>query len=250
MSKPKVIGIIPSRLKSSRVPEKPLADIDGMPMIVHVYRRAEMSPILDDLYVATDSEQIKDVVEHYGGKAVITSTQHLNGTERAAEAVKELDCDYVVLINGDEALLNPEHIEVSVRALSSSNADASILVNEFDRTNSSSDFKVVLNLDNEVMYISRGDIPSDARHRVPSRLKAYHILTFHKKFLRIYSGLERSPLECVEDHEHLRILENGYKIVAAKVASTAISVDTLDDLEYVRGAMPTDLVYQRYTKVR
>ena len=246
MRKGKIVGIIPSRLKSSRISNKPLIDIHGLPMVVHVYKRALQARILDDLYVATDSIKIKDVIQENGGKAIITSRNHRNGTERIAEAVQNLNYKYVVLINGDEALLNPDHIKISVDALIKSDADASLLVNEFKIVDSPSDFKVVLNQNDEVMYISRGDIPCAARNTVDKRLKAYHILTFKKEFLRIYATLPKGPLERIEDHEHLRIIEHGYTIKAVQVDSTAISVDTSDDLSYVREAMSKDQLFQQY----
>jgi len=242
----RIIGIIPARLESSRVPRKPLADILGMPMVSHVYHRACLSPVLDDVWVATDSEEVRQAVVDHGGKAMLTASDHKNGTERLAEAAKDMDAEYIVLINGDEALLNPDYIAVSCQALFESDADASILVNPFTKVNSPSDFKVVLNTRNEVMYISRGDIPCDARNPVSHRLKAYHIMTFRRKFLAVYASLEKSPMEKIEDHEHLRMIENGYKLVARQVDSSAVSVDTADDLEFARREMPVDRFYQRY----
>lgn len=242
----RIIAIIPSRLESSRINRKPLADILGLPMVVHVYYRALLSPILDDVWVATDSTEVKSVVEKFGGKAILTSANHTNGTERIAEAVSNMEADVVVLVNGDEALLNPDYIETSYQTLVQSDAEASILVNPFYKVSSPSDFKVVLNLKNEVMYISRGDIPCDARHPVPHRLKAYHIMAFRRDFLNVYAALDKTPMESIEDHEHLRIIENGYKIVACKVESSAVSVDTPGDLEYVREQMPQDPYFSTY----
>lgn len=242
----KVVAIIPSRLESSRVHQKPLVDICGMPMIAHIYHRAILSDILDDVWVATDSELIIEQVEKYGGKALLTSNQHQNGTERVAEAASLLGADRVVLVNGDEALLDPTHIADSYNALLNSDAQAAMLVNQFDKHGSTSDFKVVLNYKNEIMYISRADIPCGARIPIKSRFKAYHILAFRKGFLDIYSKMAKSPLEKIEDHEHLRILENGYKMVAKQVESSAISVDTLEDLEFVRRQMYVDPYFQRY----
>jgi 3-deoxy-manno-octulosonate cytidylyltransferase (CMP-KDO synthetase) len=218
-------------------------------MVAHVYHRAKLSPILDDVWVATDSELVKHTVETFGGKAIITSSTHANGTERLAEAATNIKSKYVVLVNGDEALLNPDYIEKSYTALTKSDAQASILVNPFRKTNSPSDFKVVVNLKNEVMYISRGDIPCDARNPVDYRFKAYHIMTFHRDFLDVYAKLDKTPMESIEDHEHLRIIENGYKIIACKVESSAVSVDTEDDLDFVRVEMINDPFFQRYKEL-
>ena len=242
----RIVAIIPSRLESSRVLKKALVDICGIPMVVHVYRRAKLSPIIDDVWVATDSEEVKLVVEKFGGKAVLTSPDHKNGTERLAEAIDYIEGEYVILVNGDEALLNPDYISVSYNALVNSDADVSLLVNKFYKSNSPSDFKVLLNLKNEVMYISRGDVPCDARNHVDYRLKAYHIMTFRREFLKTYATLEKSPMEKIEDHEHLRVIENGYKIIAEEVDSTVVSVDMPEDLDFVRSQMPHDPFYIQY----
>ena len=142
--------------------------------------------------------------------------------------------DVYVLINGDEALLDPKHISIAVDTLIKNDADASMLVCKFHKRNSPSDFKVVLNSKNELMYISRGDIPCEARNSAPFFLKAYHIMAFKKKTIIDYSLMEKSKLELIEDHEHLRLIENGYRIACAFVESNSISVDNENDLIYVR----------------
>ena len=243
----KVIAFIPSRLSSFRLPDKPLIDICGLPMVVHVYRRALLSDVLDDVWVATDSLKIKEVVEGYGGKVILTSSDHKNGTERLAEAVEHVDCDIAMLVNGDEALVNPDYIEDSFAALlNAPDASASILVNRFYKDNSPGDFKFVLNLKKEVMYISRGDIPCSVRNPVEYRYKGYHVMAFRKDFLAQYANWGKTPIEKIEDHEHLRILEHGYKIQATEVYSTAVSVDTPEDLAFVREQMIRDPFFARY----
>jgi len=243
----KTVVVIPSRLESSRVEKKPLVDICGLPMIVHVYKRACLAAGVAEVVVATDSVEILDVVEQYGGKAILTASTHQNGTERLAEAVEKIDCEYVVLVNGDEALVNPEYILQSLEALmQADNCVASILANQYFKEDTPSDFKLALNCKNEVMYISRGDIPCTARNPAPYRYKAYHVMAFKKAFLSVYAQMEKTPLERIEDHEHLRILENGYKIQARIVESSAISVDTLDDLAFVREQMLGDRFFAMY----
>jgi 3-deoxy-manno-octulosonate cytidylyltransferase (CMP-KDO synthetase) len=241
------VAIIPSRLESSRVEKKALVDICGMPMVVHVMRRVQMSNSVSDTYVATDSEEIADVVAEYGGKAILTSNEHKNGTERVCEAIKGINADTFVICMGDEALLNPNHIQTSVDAFyESDSASGSILLTEFTKENSPSDFKVVINPNNEVMYISRGDIPCSARNKVDFRLKAYHIMTFSRKVLEDYTSLGKSPMEKIEDHEYLRLIEHGYKIVGRKVDSMSISVDVPEDLAYVRSKMQSDKFFKMY----
>lgn len=245
-SKQKVIGVIPSRFSSTRLPGKPLKEIAGLPMIVHVLKRAQMSELLDEVIVATDDQRILDVVESHGGKAMMTDLSHNNGSERMYEVSKEVSGDVFVVINGDEALLRPEHIDVGVDGLISSDAPVSLLYNTYTKKNSPSDFKLALNRFNEVMYISRSDIPSDSRSDVPHMYKAYHIMSYTNDFLDIYVDLEQTPLDYHESHELLRVLENGYKIKAIEVDSSAISVDTPEDLEYVRSMMPTDPIFKLY----
>lgn len=243
----KVIGIIPSRLKSKRLPNKALVDICGLPMIVHVFKRAMMSRALDEVYVATDSKEIFDTIVNYGGKAVMTSSKHKNGTERIAEAAKLLGGDIVVNIQGDEPLLEPKHITAAVNALKNDNkVNIAILVTPFTKKNSGSDIKAVLDKNNNILYCSRNDIPSNARSEVKNLLKMCFIVPFKRAFLFKYAAMKQTPLEQVEFNEYLRILENGYKIRAVHVKDARISVDTFDDLAEVRKLMRKDKLRFKY----
>lgn len=246
-AKSKTVGIIPSRLESSRLPRKALVDICGLPMIVHVYRRCLLSHQLDTVYVATDNEEIKTVVEKYGGRVLMTSKSHETGTDRIAEAARSLDAEIIVNVQGDEALVNPFYIDKAVEALHQDQSlQVAILVNPFTKRNSPSDIKVVLNEKNDVLYFSRTDIPSDARTPNPQLLKAYHIVPFRKSFLLQYTQWEKGILERIEFNEYLRILEKGYRIRAVHVESDALSVDTQEDLEYVRQKMISDSFFPLY----
>jgi len=243
----KVIAIIPVRLESSRLPRKALKDICGLPMIVHVFKRCLLSKKLDMVYVATDSLEVKEVVEIHGGNVIMTSSKHQTGTDRIAEAAIDLDADIVVNIQGDEALVNPNYIDKVVNELiENPEINVGILVNSFNKKNSPSDIKVVLNNNNDVMYLSRSDIPSDSRANNLPMLKAYHIVPFRKKFLLEFSYWDKSFLEEIEFNEYLRILEYGEIIRAVFVESDAVSVDTSDDLKYVRREMPNDLWFPKY----
>ena len=243
----KVIAILPARLESSRLPRKALKDICGPPMIVHVFKRCLLSKKLDEVYVATDSLEIKEVVEKYGGKVILTSSKHETGTDRIAEAALELDVEIIVNIQGDEALVNPKYIDrVASELIENPNINVGILVNSFSKKDSPSDIKVVLNKNNDVMYLSRSDIPSDSRLNNSPMLKAYHVVPFRKKFLLEFSQWDKGSLEKIEFNEYLRILENGERIRAVYVESDAVSVDTPEDLQYVREVMPYDLWFPQY----
>lgn len=242
----RIIGVIPARIGSSRLPRKPLADILGLPMIVHVLKRVQMSPVLGAVYVATDSPEVSAAVEAHGGRVIMTSPDHRTGIERIEEATRGMDYDVVVLVNGDEAALNPDHIEVSARTLLASDAPTALLASPSSRTGSPSDFKVVLNRFGAAMYFSREDIPSPARSGVTDFLKAYHIISFRQGFLAEYVQLERTRLEAIEGHDHLRMLENGIKVQVGIVDHPSFSVDTPEDLEAMRQAMRTDPIAARY----
>jgi 3-deoxy-manno-octulosonate cytidylyltransferase (CMP-KDO synthetase) len=244
----KTVAILPARIESSRLPRKVLLDICGLPMIVHVYRRCLLASSLDEVYVATDSAEIQENVEKYGGKVIMTSSSHQTGTDRIAEAAKNIDAEIIVNVQGDEALVNPLYIDKVVKELqNNSDVNVGILVNPFSKNNSPSDIKVVVNKNNDVMYVSRSDIPSNSRVEDPPMLKAYHIVPFRKKFLMLYTQLEKGKLEKIEYNEYLRIIEHGYSIRAVEVESDAVSVDTIEDLKYVRAAMPKDKWFSQYT---
>ena len=111
----RVIGLIPSRLNSTRLLSKALLMIDDLPLIVHTMKRAQLAEVLDEVYVCTDSDKIAQAVEQHGGKFIMTSSEHVNGTERIAEAARDMKANYIVDIQGDEPLIDPFHIDTVVR---------------------------------------------------------------------------------------------------------------------------------------
>jgi 3-deoxy-manno-octulosonate cytidylyltransferase (CMP-KDO synthetase) len=225
----KIVGMIPVRMESTRLPNKAIKDICGLPMIIHTLKRTQMARTLNEVYVVTDNDEIRKLVESFGGKVIMTKKEHKTGSDRLAEAATKIDADIIVNIQGDEALVNPEHIDAGVKGLKSSNANVSILLTKYSKKNSYSDIKAVVNLKNEIMYLSRNDIPSDARNIPPYMLKAYHVVSFKKDFLIKYSSLKQTPLEQIEMNEYLRILENGYKIqgVLVAVSYTHLTLPTI-----------------------
>jgi 3-deoxy-manno-octulosonate cytidylyltransferase (CMP-KDO synthetase) len=245
--KSKTVAILPARLESARLPRKALLDICGLPMIVHVYKRCCLASSLDHVYVATDSDEIKETVESYGGNVIMTSPKHLTGTDRISEAAENIDAEIIVNVQGDEALVDPLSIDKVVYELKKNpDINVGILVNPFKKKNSPSDIKVVLDKNNDILYASRADIPSNSRFESPPMLKAYHIVPFRKSFLLKFSKMSQGVLEQIEFNEYLRILEHGFKIRAVEVESDALSVDTKKDLEYVRSEMLKDKWFPKY----
>ena len=243
----RAVAIIPARIQSSRLPRKALVDICGLHMIVHVYKRCLMAKTLSDVRVATDNREIFDTIIAFGGKAVMTKESHETGTDRIAEAAQVLDYEIIVNVQGDEALVNPRYIDKVVSLMMKDpSLNVAVLVNPFHKYNSPSDIKTVLDENDFILYSSRSDIPSGLRTPNPPMLKVYHIVPFRKEFLMQYASWPKGHLERIEYNEYLRILEKGFKIKAVRVESSAVSVDTMEDLEYVRSKMPEDEFYKLY----
>lgn len=244
----KILGIIPARLDSTRIKRKPLFKLLGIECFLHVYYRAIQNDQLTDLVVATDSIEIHELALKHGILSIMTSKHHRNPTERMVEVASIMNnYDYYVLVNGDEVLLNPEDITKSIECLHKSpEAIVSMLRIPFSKSNSISDFKVVCDNSNNLMYISRSDIPQNKNGDNFEFEKAYHLMTFRPEALRIYSSLERSKLEAYEDHEHLRFIENGYKIKTSLVNSNTISLDSPDDIEFIENSLSEDKYFSKY----
>ncbi len=243
----RVVGMLPARLRSSRLPEKALVDIDGLPMFVHTCKRAQLAESLDDVYLATDSEKIKEIAESYNIKVIMTGPHHKTGSDRLAEACQGVDCEIVVNIQADEPLVRPEHIDSIVcPLLEDRNLQISVGVTPYTKKGSDSDIKAVLDQENNIMYCSRNDLPSDVRTTVDVMLKMCFIVPFRKEFLIQYASWPSTPLENIEYNEYLRVLEHGVKIRAVKIEDAKISVDTQDDLEEVRRLMKSDGLKAKY----
>ncbi len=244
----KIIGMVPARLESSRLPEKALVDIMGLPMVIHTCKRAAMAKQLDEVFLATDSEKIKEVAETKGIEVIMTRKNHTCGSDRIAEAVQNIPCDIVINIQGDEPLVYPEHIDAIVKTMKE---DASVKCalgyTEYTKKNSPSDIKAVLDLQGNVLYCSRTDLPCDVYTPVEKIKKLCFLVAFRKSFLIQYASWTPTPLEKVEFNEYLRILEHGEKIRAVKIEGAKISVDTKEDLVTVRKLMEMDDLGLSYT---
>ena len=155
------------------------------------------------------------------------------------------DVDIIVNIQGDEALVSPDHIDLSAQVLIDSfDFEISMLATKFKKTASLSDVKVALNLFDQIVYFSRADIPYQASN--PTYYKAYHVVCFRVNALKKFCSLDQSPIELVESIEYMRAIENNMKIGCKIVTSDAISVDTPQDLETVRSLMLNDVFAKEY----
>ncbi|MCC6265689.1 MAG: 3-deoxy-manno-octulosonate cytidylyltransferase [Bryobacterales bacterium] len=239
----KIIGVIPSRFKSSRLEGKPLADIHGKPMVRHVYEAASGASELDSVVVATDDERIAAAVRDFGGQVVMTRADHACGTDRVAEVIAKSGADIAVNIQGDEPLLDPLMIDECVQGLKS-NPDVGMctLVKRVGEETESdaSVVKVVRDIRGRALYFTRSLVPYP-RFRLPEFQVLEHIgmYAYTRECLERLTQLPQTPLELVEGLEQLRALENGIAIqtVTTNSKRALVSVDTREDLERVRQIM-------------
>jgi len=253
----RVLGVIPARMASTRLPGKPLVDIHGVPMVGHCYLRACLSQSLDAVWMATCDGAIDLYARSIGAPCVMTSGSHERATERAAEALASIErsdgghYDYVALIQGDEPLLRPGMVDDLVGGLEA-HPEVPIInlvarmkdINEFE---SPDIIKVVGTLDNQALYFSREPIPSrrNASGDVPM-WKQLGMILFSREALLAYAELRPTPLEIVESVDMNRFLEHGWVIRLAPTVHESRPVDTLEDLEIVRELMARDDLLRQY----
>lgn len=243
----KVSGVIPARMESQRLPGKALVDICGLPMIIHTCKRAMLSKVLDDVYIATDSNEIKDIADKYEIKTILTSKDHKNSSERAGEACKYIDSDIIVNIQGDEPLLYPNHIDsITQPLIDDSDIQVTMGVTKFNKINSTSDIKAVIDSKGDLIYASRSDIPHHYMKNISFFWKLCFIVPHRKKWLEKYLEWKPSSLELIEDNHFLRLIENGIKIRTVEIDEAKISVDTPEDLDEVRFLMEKDVIKESY----
>jgi 3-deoxy-manno-octulosonate cytidylyltransferase (CMP-KDO synthetase) len=233
----KVAVVIPARMASTRFPGKPLADICGKPMIQWVYERTCQARGISTVVVATCDDEIAETVRRFGGDVVMTSNYCRSGTDRVAEAAREIECDIVVNVQGDEPFIEPHFIEKSIVPLVSGSDVMSSLMFEITPKQAEDPnlVKVVVTLDGHALYFSRAPIPH-IRDTTNSVAIYGHIglYAYTKDFLLSYTGWNPTPLELAESLEQLRALEHGYRVKMIKVDSKPFGVDTPEDLERAR----------------
>tara|TARA_Y100000816_G_C26076830_1_gene566946 strand:+ start:683 stop:1405 length:723 start_codon:yes stop_codon:yes gene_type:complete len=239
--------MVPARLESTRLPEKALIEIEGLPMVIHTCKRAQLAKKLDDVFLVTDNIQIKEASISNNVKCIMTD-DHISSSDRLAEACKNVDCDIVVNIQGDEPLVDPDHIDMIVDPMINNPLiEMSVGITPFKKTNSHSDIKVVKDLNNDMLYMSRNDIPMDYNSKRNNFVfKLCSIVPFKKDLLIKFSNWEETPLELLEDNHFLRFLEHGVKIKTVEVEDGKISVDTFEDLNEVRRMMAIDTTKFNY----
>jgi 3-deoxy-manno-octulosonate cytidylyltransferase (CMP-KDO synthetase) len=234
----KIVGIIPAHMASVRFPKKILFNIHGLPMIEHVRRRALLSKGLDDVLVATCDVEIADAVESYGGKVIMTSNDHKNGTSRIAEVVQNYDCSHVLLLQGDEPLLLPKHIDSMIKSIKKNpkkdawNATGSI--NTEDELDLHSFVKCTITRDNKIMHCFR-KTPYFSDIKIQKRFvrKILGIIAYRKDFLLKLNQLPESEIESAEFIEQMRIIESGYDLYSVPVDPSLPSINEPHEADIV-----------------
>ncbi len=238
-----VIGIIPARYASSRFPGKPLVNINGKSMLQRVYEQAKMANLLNEVIIATDDERILNHVKEFGGIAINTSTEHVSGTDRCYEAYCNYakHFDYVLNIQGDEPMLNPEQINELCRVADGNTEIATQMIRckSYEELFDKGEVKIVLNTTNEAIYFSRSVIPAIKN----SDEKEWHLNFTYQRHVGMYmykstilkeiSSLKPTLLEKVESLEQLRWIENGFKIKCIQTNYESHCIDTPQDLEKI-----------------
>lgn len=244
----KIIGLIPSRLGSKRLPGKALADLSGMPVVIHVAKRALLSSYLDDVIVCTDSLEIIDKCSSFGVKSILTSSDCRNGTERIASVVNKYEFDFAIDIQGDEPLVNPYHIDLVAENISKNmkNEDIIIPTLEVPYTSPETIVRVQSSLTGRIMTLSRANIPHRYSLPVTTIQKHLSVIGFTKNALNKYAELEPTINELSEDIELLRALENDMKLYSLPVEGNSFSVDVQDDLLKARVAIKSDKFFGKY----
>lgn len=245
---PTVIGVIPARYASKRLPGKLLLELRGKPIIEHVYEGAKKARLLSDVIVATDDERVSAAVTGFGGSVVMTPLTIQSGSDRVAYAAKNLQADVIVNIQGDEPLIKPEMIDETVQAL----LDDDLVVvstpvrkiSSREELSDSNVVKVVIDESEFALYFSRSIIPflrsepnQDMWHKRHHYYKHIGLYVYRKQFLLTFTQWDSSPLEQAEQLEQLRILEHGHRIRCVVTEHDSFAVDTPEDLERLKTIM-------------
>jgi 3-deoxy-manno-octulosonate cytidylyltransferase (CMP-KDO synthetase) len=245
----RVTAVIPARMQSTRLPGKPLLPIAGVPMIIRVLERARACPEIDRIIVATDSEEIRQVVKDHDGEAWMTSPHHRSGSDRVAEVAAGLEEELILNLQGDEPLLPASTVARLVQFARSCTGLSVVtamvrLLHRGDIVNPNI-VKVVASRNGRALYFSRYPIPyckrapldlsvGDEPQRVfDGYMKHIGIYLYRREFLLEYVRMSATPLEASESLEQLRVLEHGYPVFVVEAAEDSVSVDTPEDRDVV-----------------
>jgi len=235
----RIVAVIPARLASTRLPRKMLREISGKPLVGWVYEAVRSSPLLSDVIIATDSEEIMNACNRYGWNARITSPNHRSGTERVHEVSNNTMADVYLNVQGDEPLVRPEQIATLLNIMKDPLVEVGTLktlcpVHEIGNPNA---VKVVTEANGRALYFSRATIPFNRDANKPSYFKHLGLYAYRKSALDFFMRQPESALERGERLEQLRFLENGIPIHVGETPYDSVGVDTEEDLQRVKSIL-------------
>ena len=235
------VVVIPARLNSGRLGRKPLADICGKPMILHTYERALEATSKNNIFIATDSDEIMEACHHRGANCVMTSKNCLTGTDRIAEFSRKVKAKVYVNLQGDEPIMDSANI---CKMIEAGVQEPEMIINGWAYIHKKKEYvsrtipKVVIKENGDLMYMSRSPIPGNKSNEFVGAKKQICVYSFPLKALHFLSEHpQKSPVEEIEDIEILRFLEMGWRIRMIELSGNSIAVDTPKDLESVRKKM-------------
>jgi 3-deoxy-manno-octulosonate cytidylyltransferase (CMP-KDO synthetase) len=242
-----ILGLIPARLNSSRLPQKALLKIDGLPLVIHVLKRAQLCKKLDKVIVCTDSQKIIELVKQYKGDVMLTSTTHKNGTERIAEIAKKINCKQVVDIQCDEVLLDPRNID-NLIDFHKKNKQFDIVVphSKIKKKTDKNVVKIVSNKFSKILYMSRENLPFSYKNKKNIYLRHLDIISFKPEILLKISALPKSYNEKLEGIELLRGLDNNFNIGTFFINTDTFSVNTRQDFSKATKLMKNCKIRKKY----
>jgi len=235
----KTAAVIPCRFQSSRFEGKPLALIGSKPMMWHVYQQAVKAASIDEVYIATDSNEIGSACDELGMKWIMTSGIHLTGTDRVAECARKLDADVIVNVQGDEPFILPESINAVTRALLDSGISGLAATNGYGAIESEEDLhdpgvvKVIFSASGIALSYSRLPIPLAFR-KPASHYRQLGLYAFHREALEFFAATAQGPIEESESVEMYRFVEHDKPVLMVGVEESGIAVDTPADLYKAR----------------
>lgn len=245
----KILGLIPIRYNSKRLRAKALLYIDNLPMVVHVFRRAKMSNLLNDVIVCCENKKVYEVLKKYNCKSIFTSKKHKNGTERIAEAYKKIKKSYdlVVDIQGDEPLVNPVQIDQVIKFhLKNLTSDIVVPSLKIPLSEDENIVKIVKDINLNVLYFSRLKVPYGFRNKNRYLNKHLSIISFTPKALLKFASSKQTFLEKIEGVELLRALEIGLKIKSPNLMGDSFAVEVKRDYIKAKNYIKTDKFYKFY----
>ncbi len=239
----KAIAVIPARLASTRLPRKMLREIGGVPLMGRVYNAVRSSPLLEDVIIATDSDEIMQVCQQNGWNARMTSAAHRSGTERVHEISNSVAADVYVNVQGDEPMTRAEHIATLLAVMKDPAVQVGTLMTPAPSAdvNNPNAVKVVTDGVRRALYFSRATIPFDRDGASPVYFKHLGLYAYRKAALDRFVELPESALERSERLEQLRFLENGIPIYVGETPYDTMGVDTEEDLQRVEGILRNHL---------